>query len=1194
MKIKRMIPIALGFFLLASGVQPAVFAMPEDPLNTNVFKVTTSEDFAAGNMENIEPVEVGNGAIRLKDGQTEGTFTSKEYTINNFTNMVASWNASLPEGTSVEVMARTQAAGGGQWSDWFSWGKYGPTIFRGSASENIDEYIIGTTVDKAQFKAILRRANAADEAPVLRQMTFSTKGADTVIGYEETPVATLPTSKMTKAPGYSQMIRDPDIGGSICSPSTMTVLMNSRVPSLDLLPEELALSIRDFSYGYGNWAFSASSAGLYGFESYVQYGDINVILQELANGRSVGVSVAYSTDSGDEDYLPGAYGSTGGHLISLVGYEFPNGDTSDMYDLYLISSDTYSLDDATTFHRYQWKYFKNCWTNGVIYMVSSKQEDGAAVTGVKRYDGTLTATSEDNVYTFAAGGSDIDLTNFTAGKTTTLGRGVLAYTIEGMKTSACKETEYSIDYGENRMQATANDTFFYSGISGTEDGKLGFDAGAALFAAGVPEGETKDITVYAMANNGKLYKAKLTATSKKAVTEDFDGEYETVKTNTNLVHVDLTKGTVKDGAVQTDGTVTLADGAAAGRYLSPVYENEWPWEYLMAAINASTPGASSVEVQVRTMPELADGEWCGWYSFGRFGSGIESMSTSQKDDYMNMNVDELMVRGDSSEANVKKSQIRVILRADEEGNVPAIHGLNFTYKKEAYSNTEGVYTGKTKADEIPKSVSVDIFPTSAYSYADGMHAWRFENMMLMMLNSRGGDLLFEEVALNGLDFNAGWGNWTYTILKAGLFGSRGYTQFGATTTMIKQALADGNIVGLYVNGSMIPSTNSAATSQTVVYAYETSDDGTVKFKLVCPRGDTSELAGGDVMGECTEAELQTAIEGAGSSSIRGAMYVVGPEEWEPCVERIPVEAQNVSESSVKLVCDGETVVLPADFVDNKDTSTGNGVVAYTLKSETDKLPEGTKLALRKFYYDLTIANDGTLSLPEELQTKIKAGDTAELFVIFNNGKTYTAEIVSDDELAKRKEAALKEIDALEKQYAPVNDVEAKKVADAAREEINGAMSVLAVENALEKAKADFANVKPYVYEILAGPGQTHYLGTQDTIVIKCSGPLDKLTAIEVAGKTLDPKYYATTEGSTVLTLKADYLNSLKVGTYDLKFVYSNGYADTNFKIAEKAKPAEPEKPATGDASSTSLWITAMILAAAAAAAFALKRRGERR
>lgn len=37
-----------------------------------------------------------------------------------------------------------------------------------------------------------------------------------------------------------------------------------------------------------------------------------------------------------------------------------------------------------------------------------------------------------------------------------------------------------------------------------------------------------------------------------------------------------------------------------------------------------------------------------------------------------------------------------------------------------------------------------------------MSAWRFENMMLMMVNSRGSDALFEEVALNGLDFNGGW------------------------------------------------------------------------------------------------------------------------------------------------------------------------------------------------------------------------------------------------------------------------------------------------------------------------------------------------------------------------------------------------------------------------------------------------------
>lgn len=115
-----------------------------------------------------------------------------------------------------------------------------------------------------------------------------------------------------------------------------------------------------------------------------------------------------------------------------------------------------------------------------------------------------------------------------------------------------------------------------------------------------------------------------------------------------------------------------------------------------------------------------------------------------------------VVRGSSSTANVKDVQFRVLLRADDAGNAPEVFGLNFTYKKSSYSANEAVYTGKTSAGALPKSASVDITATSAYAYANGMSAWRFENMMLMMVNSRGSDALFEEVALNGLDFNGGW------------------------------------------------------------------------------------------------------------------------------------------------------------------------------------------------------------------------------------------------------------------------------------------------------------------------------------------------------------------------------------------------------------------------------------------------------
>lgn len=91
-----------------------------------------------------------------------------------------------------------------------------------------------------------------------------------------------------------------------------------------------------------------------------------------------------------------------------------------------------------------------------------------------------------------------------------------------------------------------------------------------------------------------------------------------------------------------------------------------------------------------------------------------------------------VVRGSSSTANVKDVQFRVLLRADDAGNAPEVFGLNFTYKKSSYSANEAVYTGKTSAGALPKSASVDITATSAYAYANGMRAWRFENMMLMM------------------------------------------------------------------------------------------------------------------------------------------------------------------------------------------------------------------------------------------------------------------------------------------------------------------------------------------------------------------------------------------------------------------------------------------------------------------------------
>ncbi|MDD6046937.1 MAG: C39 family peptidase [bacterium] len=1056
MKTRKLLSLILALLMALCLVPAAVFAEGEQVIEAtdkSVIKVTTAADFAAGTLESLVPTSVGNGALALAEGATEGTFTSAVYTIADFYKMVGSWNAAIYDGTSVEIEAR--AFTDGAWDDWFSWGKYGMSILRGCNDDDaVDEYVPGGTITKAQFRAVLRRDSADVQSPVLRQMTFSVKGGDVVAAYPETPVTALPASKFNATPAYSQLIRDPEIGGSICSPSTITVLLNARNPELDLIPEELALSVQDFNYGFGNWAFCTSAAGLYGYESYAQYGNKDIILQELANGRSVGLSVSYSPSSSSSyPYLPGSYGGTGGHLISIIGYEYEDGVMDDDH-LYFISSDTYSKNDATSFHRYQWKYLKNCWTNQLMYCISSTPESGAPVTGVERIAATLNATEKENVYTMKADGSAVDLTDFTIGKRATLGRGVLAYTVEGIRTTASEASDASIVY-ENRIQVSANNTFFYTGIKTNDDGNLVFDAADALYKAGIPEGETRTLTVYAMANNGRRYTATLSAVSKKALSAE--EEYGTVATDGNLVHVNLGEGVLSETAARSSaGEITLKSGAPSGTYTTPIYSNEWAWEYLMATINAVTPGASSVELQVRAVAELAEGAWSDWFTWGKFGSGVQSTSTSAQDDYLKLGTDMFTVRGSSATANVKDVQFRVILRADDEGNVPTVFGLNFTYKKSSYSSTEAVYTGSTSADALPKSASVDILPTSAYGHASGMAAWRFENMMLMMVNSRGSDALFEEVALNGYDYSTGWGNWAYTIFKAGLFGHKAYTQFGATPTLVQQAIADGNIVGLYIHGGAIHTTNSSSTRQIVVYAYDTAEDGTVTFRYVCASGDASELAGGDVLGTCTAAELDNAIRTHGSSSTRGVMYVVGSKVKAGSVERVPVSAQIVDAATIRLAKDGAAIALPADFVASKTSTPGGGVVAYTLASE---VKAGEKLAANKFYYDITVNEDGTLALSEALQAKLAAGDTANLYVIRNNGVTYTAEIVSPDQLAQLKAAANAKVDEFLKNQ-PVNLFgSANELADKVKAAIAAAASPAEIEAALAMLEAGMGNLQ---------------------------------------------------------------------------------------------------------------------------------------
>ena len=129
----------------------------------------------------------------------------------------------------------------------------------------------------------------------------------------------------------------------------------------------------------------------------------------------------------------------------------------------------------------------------------------------------------------------------------------------------------------------------------------------------------------------------------------------------------------------------------------------------------------------------------------------------------------------------------------------------------------------------------------------------------------------------------------------------------------------------------------------------------------------------------------------------------------------------------------------------------------------------------------------------------------------------------------------------------------------------------------------------FVYAIIEGAGSTHQNKDSNEITIKSNGKFDKFQGIKVDGNLVDKSNYTAKSGSTIVTLKADYLNTLSIGEHKIAFVYDDGEVETEFNITENNKSednknVEQEKqntskennktsttPKTGDLSNIELW-----------------------
>lgn len=133
-------------------------------------------------------------------------------------------------------------------------------------------------------------------------------------------------------------------------------------------------------------------------------------------------------------------------------------------------------------------------------------------------------------------------------------------------------------------------------------------------------------------------------------------------------------------------------------------------------------------------------------------------------------------------------------------------------------------------------------------------------------------------------------------------------------------------------------------------------------------------------------------------------------------------------------------------------------------------------------------------------------------------------------------------------------------------------TVTAVWETLPAAPAD--------YDILNGANSKWTQDSDGNISVRGSGEFSKFVGVKVDGKSVDEKYYTVKEGSTIVTLKPEYLNTLTAGKHTLEIVWTDGTADTTFTVDAKPANTDTNSSQTGDSSSIALWIALLFVSAA--------------
>lgn len=137
------------------------------------------------------------------------------------------------------------------------------------------------------------------------------------------------------------------------------------------------------------------------------------------------------------------------------------------------------------------------------------------------------------------------------------------------------------------------------------------------------------------------------------------------------------------------------------------------------------------------------------------------------------------------------------------------------------------------------------------------------------------------------------------------------------------------------------------------------------------------------------------------------------------------------------------------------------------------------------------------------------------------------------------------------------------------------------------------------YQIIDGANSSWTPDSDGNITIRGNGDFSKFTGVKVDGNLIDKSNYTAKEGSTIITLKASYLNTLSAGTHTVEILWTDGSASTTFTIKANTSDDKPssgtdkkdDAPKTGD-NTPSVWLFILSILSGTGLIITVKKRRE--